>query len=192
MYFRLFGIKFKISVIFAISLSLFLAFDSSKSFLPLLISIFVHESSHIFFLCFFNAKPSEINLDMGTINIKNNTVLNSVEEIIVLFAGPLSNLILYLISDVLGNYNNFKNINLCLFFVNMLLVDGLDGGEMFKIVLYKNFSTKTIDKILNVVNIVNIIFVLLIFALGAHFGILNYTLLFFVFYLIVNNKGKRK
>ena len=88
MSFKLFGIKFKISYIFALSLTLFIAFDKSGIFLPLFIAILIHELSHLTVMCFFGAKPNEICLTVGTVNIKNNCILTLSEEISVLLAGP--------------------------------------------------------------------------------------------------------
>lgn len=187
MNFRLFGIKFNISLVFALSLSLFLAFDKTKSFLPLFLSITIHELSHLLFLCYFGAKPKEINFDLGTINIKNNTILNRTEEIIVLLSGPLSNLFIFLCSDVIVN-ENFKNINLCLFIVNMLLIEGLDGGEIFKIILERFFKNKTVKLIMNILKAATIFMLLLLFVFGVYIGVVNYTLLLFSVYILIIDK----
>ena len=185
MSFKLFGVECKVSYVFVLSLTLFILFDKSGNFLPFVASVFIHELSHIIFMFFFGAKPKEISLSMGTINIKNNHILTLSEEITILLVGPLSNLFLYTIFSNFKLNENFANINLILFIMNILCVEGLDGGAILKAIL-NNFSNATItNRILFVIKILNLsaIFTFFLFCLKHNF--INYTLLFFIFYILI-------
>ncbi len=183
MSFRLLGIDFTISYIFALSLTLFIAFDKSGSFLPLVISVTVHELSHLLAMCFFRAKPNEISLSIGTINIKNNHLLTLSEEITTLLAGPLSNLIIYVVFSCFNLNKNFANINLILFIFNMLCVDGLDGGSILKAILNNYLSENFAKIILLIVKVLNLMAFITFFLFFLKHNIVNYTFLFFIIYL---------
>lgn len=183
MSFKIFGVVFNISYIFALSLTLFIAFDRSGNFIPLLISVFIHECSHLIVMCFLGAKPKEISLSMGTINIVNSKILTFGEEIVVLLAGPISNFILFILSY--AHNINFANINLILFVLNLLFVKGLDGGSILKLILEKYLSLKATNNIMKIIKIINIMLFITFFLFCLKQNIKNYTILFFVVYILI-------
>ena len=181
----MFSIEISISYVFALSLTLFIAFDKSGVFLPLAFSVAIHEFSHIMALCYFKAKPKEIKFSMGTINIVNRNVLNLSEEIIALLVGPLSNLLIFLIFMNLKTYENFANINLSLFILNILCVEGLDGGTIIKIVLNNLFEVIVAKNILFIIKTINLIAFIIFFIVCIKHNVVNYTFLFFIVYLFL-------
>ena len=134
-------------------------------------------------MCFLGAKPKEISLLMGTINIKNSKILTFGEEIVVLLAGPISNLIVYLFS--LAHNLNFSNTNLILFILNLLFIEGLDGGSILKLVLEKYLSLKTANNIMKIIKIINIGLFVAFFLFCLKQNIKNYTIIFFIIYILI-------
>lgn len=180
---KLFGIKFSISYAFALSLTIFVAFDKSGNLLPLILAILIHEVSHLLVMCYLNAKPDEIYLAMGTINIKNKHILTISEEICVLLAGPIANLILYLIFTCFNT--NFANINLILFIYNMLCIDGLDGGSILKAVLNNYLSVNFVKQIMLIIKMFNVACFIAFFLFCLKNNFANYTFLFFIVYILI-------
>lgn len=189
MRFKLLGVNFTITYMFSLSLTLFIALDKSRIILPLIVSVLIHELSHLIVLTIFKSKPKEIILSLGTINIKNNATLSLKEEIIVLLAGPLANFFVFLLCYALDLNENFANINLILFVTNMFCIEGLDGGIIIACLIKKFFSTNIAKKIIFLIKILNILLFSLVFFLGFIKNYINVTLIFFIIYILLK-KGE--
>lgn len=109
---------------------------------PLCIGIFlavlIHEMAHAYVADKkgYNVYGIEVSLFHGSASIDNN--IHERDSIPVTAAGPLSNLLLYLISFGLSLtienqfITDFMNINLFLFIFNILPIYPMDGGVIFK------------------------------------------------------------
>lgn len=184
MSFKLFGVLFEISYIFACALVLFIAYDKTGIIIPLFVSILIHEFAHYIFLKLFKCKVKKVKLLVGTLGIEYSENLKDSEKLISLAAGPFANIIVSLIAL------NFKNelyfsVNLILAFFNLLPIKGLDGGDILEIFLKRFLPKKTIEIIELIIAI--LFFIILLFAFLKYGKNLfsNYSLVLFLIYLIL-------
>ena len=180
MCFKIHNIYFEINYIFLSLLIIYIACDRTGIYLPLLLSVIIHEFSHILCLIIFKCKFYSVKLNIGAITIKYNENISNPKKIISILMGPLSNLLISYIGFTLKN-ELLIYINLILAFYNFLPINGLDGGELIKTSFSGILSDKTIEKILNVATIVVSIAV---FAVCFIFKVYSVYVLLFCVYLI--------
>ena len=113
-------------------------------FLPLLLiitilSVVLHESSHSIFA---KIEGKEVKTGLGVTSfVSLDEDSNPMEIAIIAMAGPLMNLLLFLISWRIEKKTGHafwtiaKNVNLTLFVLNILPLPGLDGWQFFKNVI---------------------------------------------------------
>ena len=161
-----FKIRIEFSFIFILCLSLVLGYKNTGL---LILFCFFHELGHLFSLLAVGGKPDSLNVSFFGIALKYNCRLSLGREAIVIAAGPLINLIFYLILR--------DEINLFLLVLNMLPVYPLDGGRLLNLVLPKH--SKYISFIFLAIMLVVSIFVLINYSV--------FSLLLLCFYLIAFN-----
>ena len=184
MSFKLFGVLFEVSYIFACGVVLFIAYDKSGMFIPLLISVIIHELSHILFLRLFCCKIKSVKLIVGTVGIEYYENLKDSEKLISLFAGPFTNLLCAIIFYNL-KLDLYFSVNLILSLLNFLPIKGLDGGDILEIIL-KRFIPKKIIEIIQFS--FSVIFFITIFFAFIKYGkdlISNCSIILFIIYLIL-------
>lgn len=184
MTFNVFGVKFELSYFFLSALTVFIAIDKTGMFLPMMVSILIHEFCHILFLKLYKCKITKLSLKIGTVGIRYQDRMSISQKIITLSAGPASNLIICIITYLLRFYS-FSAINLILFLYNILPIKGLDGGELVYSLIQKNYGLSLADKVQTVLSITLIIVFIVIFILMYLGGVVNYSLLLFCIYLTV-------
>lgn len=130
---------------------------------------FLHETAHLAALIAVGGKPECLNISFFGIALKYDSKLTIVKESLVISAGPLFNIILFLIIN--------DNINLFLAVLNLLPVYPLDGGRLIKLL----FGSAA--------KYISIIFlgIMLIFSLYLLICHSIFTLLLVCIYLIVFN-----
>ena len=105
------------------------------------LSMIIHELAHLGTAYFIGLKPSRISLHPFGVNLrlKTNLVCSVSDKIILYLSGPLMNLIIaFLFITVYKGrylYDYGFAVNIMLFFVNMLPICPLDGGNIAKKVL---------------------------------------------------------
>lgn len=182
MIFKAFGIKFEFSYIFLSALTVFIAVDRTKIFIPLVISVFLHELSHIFFLKIYRCKIYSIKLKIGTLGIEYDDCMNKKQKIITLLSGPLANLLIAMMLNLLS-LQMISAINFLLFLYNLIPIKGLDGGEILEIVLSSFFSYNVIVIVQKIISIFIILLITLCFFVLLKYRIVNYSILLFALYL---------
>lgn len=185
MIFKAFGINFKISYIFTLSLAIFIAADKTGNIIPLLIATLAHELGHLVCMSLLKAKPSEINLTLGTIRIVNNTFTTNNETLLILLAGPLANLALFLVFINLKGLELFAIINLVIFLFNLLPIEGLDGGSILRLSLRIKHTEKFADRVLFAITMVFSAILIFVFTYLLLNGTVNYSIPILILYLIV-------
>lgn len=153
MCFKIYNIYFEVDYIFLSLLIIYIAFDRTGIYLPLLLSVIIHEFSHILCLILFKCKFYSVKLNIGAITIKYNENISKPKKIISILMGPLSNLLISYIGFTLKN-ELLIYINLILAFYNFLPINGLDGGEIIKIVLSGVLNDKLIENVLSALTII--------------------------------------
>lgn len=127
----------------------------------------LHELGHLIALILCGGRADSLTLSFYGLALKYSTLLSRTRESFVLIAGPIVNLVLYLL---------FRNdINLLLFILNMLPVYPIDFGRIIRLYNYN------LSKILGVISLI----ALVILSLYLLICYKSFSLIFIVCYLIV-------
>lgn len=127
----------------------------------------LHELGHFAVLMVCGGRADSLTLSFYGLALKYSTLLSRGREALVLIAGPLVNLVLYLIFR--------DDINLLLFIINMLPIYPIDFGRIIRLYNYK------LSKILGVVTLI----ILVVLSLYLLIFYKSFSLIFIVCYLIV-------
>lgn len=157
MSFYVLGIKFEISYIFASLIVLYIAFDRTGMFSYLLVSIIIHELSHLLFVYIFKSKIYSVRLIIGAISIEYSDFCDKYKRIITLLMGPISNLIIAAMSYYTMHEKMFA-VNLVIAIYNMLPIKGLDGGSILLEVLVKFIDEQKANLALTIITMIIAIF----------------------------------
>lgn len=145
---RLFGIKISISFLFVLMLCFLLIVDATGFMSLSLFAVLIHETGHLLAMHFVGCKPREINLQFLGLLIVGTPLTSPKQQFVVTFFGPFANIVtfclflaLYFVSK-LEVLLIFAAINLILALINLLPINGLDGGTLIFILLERFFGTK--------------------------------------------------
>lgn len=157
----------KITVDFSFILVLsFSALFSAREVIMLMLFSSLHELGHLAVLLISGGKMRSLTFSFYGMGLKYYDNIPPFKELFIVSAGPVVNLILWLIIK--------DNINLLLFILNIIPVYPLDGGRIVRLFSYK------LSRILSIIFIV-------IIALTSAWLIIEYnsfSLLFISVYLI--------
>ena len=117
-------------------------------FVSAFIAILVHEMAHAFVANRYHYRVYGINIGLffGSASIDSNMAQR--DSIPITAAGPISNLILFIISIFLQFYlvndfiTTFASVNLILFIFNILPIYPMDGGHILKNLLMLNMRDR--------------------------------------------------
>lgn len=163
---KLFGIDFILEYSFLLMLS-FGIILGAEDIASLLLFSSLHELGHFAALMICGGRADSLTFSFYGLALKYSTVLSTGKETLVLIAGPLVNLVLYLVLR--------DDINLLLFVINMMPIYPIDLGRIIRLYNYK------ISKILGVITLI-ILVALSLFLLIFY---KSFSLIFIVCYLIV-------
>lgn len=138
---RFSNLNVNISFLYIALITLLSLFDKTSVLFLGVISSFLHELSHILAIYLVGAKPNSITFLVSGIKINQPKHLTPFKQAIVLIAGPLGNIILFLVSIYYGHLT-FATVNLCLAVFNLLPTRVLDGGGLLYLLFYNIFSKK--------------------------------------------------
>lgn len=139
----------------------------AESIVDLLIYSALHELGHLSMLLICGGRPDSLRLSYYGLALKYSTQLSKIKECFVLLAGPLVNLVLYLL---------FKNeMNLLLFVLNMLPVYPIDFGRVISLFSYR--LSKVFGCITLALLIPLAVYMLIVYK--------SFSLIFIVCYLII-------
>ena len=192
MSFKAFGIRFDFSVPFAVMLAFLLVTDSTGLMSASLFAVAIHEIGHLVAMWLTKCLPTAIKCGLGGILISGNSYCTNKQSLLIAASGPLMNLIFTAV--ILGLGLVFDSYILCVFSavqflvgsVNLLPIEGLDGGDIFKNIL---FSTN-IKNVGFWCSFVSIVTACVIFVLGIAIAVKNVSnpsLLLLGIYLIIEN-----
>ncbi len=184
MKFTILNVKFKISFLPLAVISIMLFLDKSGYSNKMFISIFIHELGHIIAMIFFGINFKEINLNLGTLQIKRDISDNKMEEIFISLFGPFFNLIFFILFYKIDL--EFSLINLVYFAINLIPANVFDGGDIFKVILKKFFKSKTVNYVFKTVTIVIIFLIFYFLTRLSLMGDLNISLLIMALSLILS------
>ncbi len=144
MIFKIFGIRVRISYLFAVIVTIMLFLDQSRLFLPTTLAVFLHECAHLAVMKFYGCAPTEIALVPAGIQIVKRFSARINEENTILIAGPLCNFLLFGVFCALaGCYRTdrlytYAAVQLVVGCFNLLPAQGLDGGGLLYNFFLKN------------------------------------------------------
>lgn len=164
--------KFKINdcdIIIDYSFILVLSFSAlfnAKDVAYMLLYCAIHELSHLTALVIVGGRADELKFSFYGLALKYSSRLSRTKEIIVLICGPFANLILYIL---------FRDeLNLILFFLNIMPVYPLDGGRILDLFSYR--ASKAVS--------IMLIIILVIFSLYFIIFYKSFSLFLISIYLI--------
>ena len=139
----------------------------------------------------YGVSPKEVTLIPGAIQIVNYHTVDRKKENVILFAGPLSNLILFLL--FLGIYFWLKNdvimrfcaVQLVVFLFNMIIAKGLDGGTLFFNVCASYFGENSAQILLNIFSFLSALFIAIIGMFYLLNGTVNISIFILSIYILV-------
>ena len=137
--FRVNGIPVSISLWFLLLLPL--TGFSLTIFASVFVAVLVHELGHALTAQHLGYRTYGINIGLffGSASVDSN--MHTRDNMKVVAAGPLSNLLLVIIGSVLG-LDQFVEINMFLFIFNILPIYPMDGGHLFKDFLMLNMNNR--------------------------------------------------
>lgn len=192
MEFKFLGTKIYISFLFAALLCFMIALDRTKLMLPLLGATVIHEGAHLLCMWGIGCQPKAVRLIPASVQIVRNVTFKKYGEELIAAAGPLANILIFLI--FLADYSfchsenilRFAAVNLCVAVFNLLPVWGLDGGTLIAC-LISRFSRDPY-KGQRVVRIITLFFGVFFFGVGVFLcirGNVNLSFFAIALYLII-------
>lgn len=194
MKFKILNIEISVSVLFCVLITFLLILDSTGLMSISLLTVLVHELGHLACMKKLNCYPKAFNLTLyGVFIVSPSVYSNENEKMFVALSGPLVNLALFIIfyfinfvirSDYLLK---FSLVNFIFFLMNMLPINGLDGGTITECLFIKKLGVSKGQKYAHIVSLL-VVFVVLMF--GIFILMKNYkniTLLLLGIYLFVLN-----
>ncbi len=186
---------FKYLYIHPLTIFLFLICYITRQLETLLMCYFimtVHELSHLVAALWIGLTPSKIVIYPFGLNLKlkNKMVYSLSDEIILYLSGPLSNIIMALVSLFFSDSTPFKNEfyiqNIALFLLNMLPCVPLDGGVILRKVIAYFKGYKKADTIMKIISGVLIFLFIILGVYLAYQYSFNYTICFIIIFLLCN------
>ncbi len=190
--FYIFGCTFTVSFPFLTIITVLLLVDENGTMIYGVLAALIHELGHIFAMIIKKSKPKKISFRAFDINIvDNNRIKRSYsDDIFILIAGPLSNIVFCIVLYFTYKLTGFlwlirpmyENIFIAIF--NILPIDTLDGGQILFNLLSRRLSIKTAIKF---TLLISFMVLLPVSALGFYVLIIskyNFSLLFLSCYLM--------
>lgn len=150
--------------------------------------IAVHELSHLLAAKFIGLRCSNITVYPFGLNLKlKNTIIYSLsDEIILYLSGPLSNILMALLSLIIGFKGDFYYKNLALFLINILPIIPLDGGMIIKKILNYRLGYDGGNRVMRMISFLFFALVLSFFAVLLYTQKFNPSMCIFAAFLVGN------
>ena len=165
--------RFRIDLKIFIFLIIFYFTKQIELYAFIMFFAFVHELGHLIAGLIMRMKPEKIELMPFGFSIsfkisveeykkkKKKGNMLEIKKIIVAIAGPITNFIIILLTDIL-NIDTLKSIiiiytNFLIMIFNLLPIYPLDGGRILKSILYINFGKRKTEKYINLISKITVI-----------------------------------
>ena len=188
-------IEVNLKIIFVFLLFVFL--KNVDTYIIFLIFIIIHELAHLITAMLIGAVPEKISINPFGVSLKfytygNNTFFNNM---LFLFAGPASNLIVFLFFSLLRtntiHYLKIMYINIAIFCFNMLPIIPLDGGRILNEIFIQFYGLEKSTKYVLFISKVFLCMITYLYGICI-IKIKNIYILFliiYLWYLYLNNKS---
>lgn len=192
MSFEIFGVKFKISVVFAVITAFLLVTDKTGLMSASLIAVLVHETGHLIAMKAAKCAPGSVELCAGGILITGNAACTAKDSLLIALSGPVANFLCFALLFCAAKLGDgvtvyaFSAVQLLVGAVNILPIKGLDGGSVLKIIL-SHFRKCNAALILKAVSFFTAAAITVIGTAVAVKNVSNPSLLLLGIYLIIIN-----
>nr|WP_317411902.1 hypothetical protein [uncultured Solibaculum sp.] len=193
MEFTFFRCRIRISVTFVTLVAVTVILDTSGMAVWTIGSAFLHEAGHFLAFSFLGSPPAQVELLPFGMRMETSKGLSLgyAKEALACLAGPMVNLLLFLVFSILGKSLGLQwmavpaAVNLVLGGFNLLPVAPLDGGQTLFCILCLFLEEKWSNRIICVLSVIVLLPVsILSFTIMLRSGF-NITLLVTVTYLIL-------
>ncbi len=194
MTFKICGIKFEITFLFAAFLTYIVSLKAPANVLITVVSSLFHELGHLSVMILVGNKPKTVKFELVGMNIirQENLKISAKREIAISLGGPIMNFIIVIVSCIfLCFYENYivmtgACINLILMTFNILPIKSLDGGAILYFLLSQHFDASTCRKILK---IISILFITIIYLWAVYVFVVsgyNFSLIIIAIFLTIS------
>lgn len=178
-------LQLHLSFLFFAVATYFLSGEMGKNYICAVLFSSLHELGHLLAMKLSGCQIKQLSLEAMGIKIeKSSCDLSYKNEVIISLCGPLVNLVFIVLFIFLKKYFPVLslplNINLGLFFVNMLPCKALDGGRILMNILLSKFDTYKAEKIGVAVEVLVAIILVLCLILTLIFNVVNTSFVFFI------------
>ena len=181
-----------VSPAFVVTLFVYMVTGNFKVAVVAYLSAFIHEISHVLTARLFGCYVKKISFLACGFNaqFKNLNKVSCEKELIIAISGPLTNLLLSLLSLYLPIDYNLKiiisKINIYMLAINLLPVYPLDGGRVVYAFIKNEITQVKADKLINMVSVCVSLLVLISGIVCVFLWQKNISLLIVSLYIISN------
>ena len=183
-------LKIKFDFTFYLFLLLVLSLGMFKEFTFIFILLFFHELGHAYMGILLKWKVLNITFypygGRTLFDTKENSSLN--KEILIILAGPLVQIITYIILSYFFKYSYIRTYHLTILIFNLLPILSLDGGRLLNLILNKFFNYLKSFYITFSISILTTIILLMICLFNYHNLNLFLMTIFLIFKIIKSFK----
>lgn len=164
--FRICGVKVSIDFSFLVFLSLLFLLKNGSMIFSFFTVCLVHEIGHAVAVYMTGGRLSSLFFcGMGIKMIPERLKIFPLKsEVVVLLAGPVVNVILFIVLNSFDRGNEFALLNLCAAVFNLLPYKILDGGTVINLISENRKYEKAVGVVLNVVRIFFVVVTFYMFA----------------------------
>ncbi len=185
MIFKFFGIKVTVSYIFCAYFCAMLLCDKTGLFMYMVLAALLHETGHLLVMKIYNCRPSEVKFIPGSVQICSPICVGK-PTVLILLAGPLFNILAFMLMGILGVFGDLAQINLIYAVFNLLPFYGLDGGGVLEEIIIRKKGALFAEKVLKTVTGVGAMMFLLLAIILALAGVVNYSAYIISLYLFLS------
>lgn len=156
--FKIKGITVRFTFLFFAVMTVFLLMDTSGLSFWGFVAAIIHECGHIIMFLLLGNKPKKIAFEVSGISIlKENTYTAYWKDILIIMAGPCTNLLMafLLLHNNPYSINGFLHLGVGCF--NLLPIKVLDGGELLMLLLSIKYDSVRAERIVLFISYVIII-----------------------------------
>ncbi len=150
----------------AIIWGVFIFYTNRALFIPLVLSIVLHELGHVFCALFIGAKIKRMHLSLHGAKIELEGNISYLQEILIALAGPfvgiLASLLTFRSAALNEDIMTFCLASSALSIFNLLPLANFDGGRVAKCLLCSLFSLSTAEHVMEIISFFALFFFWLI------------------------------
>lgn len=194
--------RIRIDLKILLFLIIFYFTNQIRIYIIIMFFCFLHELGHILIGIILNVKPNKVeiipcgfstsfkaNLKDKNYKIKNGNLLE-VKKIIIAFAGPITSLIIAIMSGYINTqWVSSQDIiysNILIMIFNLIPIYPLDGGQIIKSILHIQLGEEKSKEIIKIISNIVIVILLIIGSIAVYY-FKNIAIFFICIFLLTKN-----